>query len=91
MDEHEKRARQEKIDREKIIRQADLRWLAGSDAGRRILSSFFRCQRSKPFSCDPALHAYNQGRVDFARELLDDIRTADLELFQRAEAFSFQG
>jgi hypothetical protein len=85
VDEH--RALAEKA---KAIRQGDLRWLAGSDAGRRILSSFFRCQRSKPFSCDEKLMSYNLGRVDFARELLDDLRDADSALYLKAEAFSFQ-
>jgi hypothetical protein len=81
----------EQMAKARQLRQADLRWLAGSDSGRRILSAFFHSQRSKSFSCDPNVTAYNLGRVDFARELLDDLRDADPALYLKAESFSFQG
>lgn len=80
----------QRIEKAKVQRKNDLRWLAQSEAGRRILTAFFRCQRIKAFSCDDRLTAYNLGKADFAGELLDDLRNADLELFQAAESFSFQ-
>jgi hypothetical protein len=89
MDPRELQEKQARI--AKLQHQNDVRWLAQSDSGKRILSSFFAARECKPFSGQPDLTAYNLGRVDFARTLLDDLREADLELYQAAEAFHLHG
>lgn len=66
-------------------RKRDLEWLAKSPEGRRILAPFFHKARSKPFTGNSNSTMYNQGQIDFANALLDDLLVANISLYQQAE------
>lgn len=63
----------------------DLVWLANQPQGRRILARFFKESRKKVFTGQSNTTFYAQGRMDLAVEVLDDVRQADLGLYQAAE------
>lgn len=68
----------------------DLSWLASHPQGRRILSRFFRKARERAFSGQANATIYAQGGIDLARDILDDLRAADIALYQAAERESLE-
>ncbi len=77
------------IAREQVL--ADLTWLLTQPQGRRALKRFFVESRKRSFAGENT-HAtsYAEGRMDLAREVLDDLRHADLNLYQAAERESLE-
>lgn len=63
----------------------DLAWMASHPQGKRILSRFFIEARRRAFTGQSNTSFYAEGRIDLARDLLDDLRAADLALYQAAE------
>ncbi len=65
--------------------RADLLWIMQQDAGKRFLGHFVRESRKRPFTTDANVTHYNLGRLEFVRELLDQLRDVDMSLFQVIE------
>ena len=79
----------QQIAREQIL--ADLSWVAAHPQGRRFLKRFFVEVRKKAFSGEQThAAAYAEGRIELAKEVLDDLRHADLTLYQDAERDSLE-
>ncbi len=65
--------------------KADVEWFMSQAQAKRILAHFIRESRKRPFSTDARITEYNLGRFEFVREFLDQLRDANLGLFQAIE------
>ena len=67
-------------------RLADLSWLLAHPQGRRVLGRFFDEVNRRPFAGENThATAYAEGRIDIAREVLQDARAASIDDYHRAE------
>ena len=62
-------------------RSSDLKWLMRTAQFKRFLGRFLTEADRDPWTSDPIAAAYNAGRNGVAREVVRDMRAADLETF----------